>query len=186
MSGRIVHFEIPFDDSERAHAFYENVFGWETDHLPEMDYTLVTTGPSGDRGPTEPGYINGGLFNREYNDAPGAIVVIDVGDIDATLARIEGLGGQTVQGRTQVGGHGMGRLLQGHGGQPHRFVAERRAGLTHQPPPHRAPGGDLPRDRDRPRESSEAPSRGLSLNLPVRRTSPDGRSGNTRREGGRG
>jgi len=103
MSGRIVHFEIPFDDSPRAHSFYEKAFGWSLNHLPDMDYTMVSTGPSGEQGPTEPGFINGGMFKREYNATPGAVVVIDVDDLDAALAKVEELGGQTVVGRTPVG-----------------------------------------------------------------------------------
>ena len=29
MTGRVVHFEIPFDNAERARAFYFAAFGWE-------------------------------------------------------------------------------------------------------------------------------------------------------------
>ena len=98
----MVHFEIPFDDGERARAFYRDVFGWQLMEMPEMSYTLVSTGPSGDQGPTEPGYIGGGMLQRE---APthSPVVVIDVEDIDATLAMVEERGGETLVGRQQVG-----------------------------------------------------------------------------------
>jgi predicted enzyme related to lactoylglutathione lyase len=105
MSGRVVHFEIPFDDGDRARAFYRDIFDWELVEMPEMSYTLVTTGPPGDEGSTEPGYINGGMLRREGPNE-GPIVVIDVEDIDATLARIEAAGGQTLLGRQQVGAMG--------------------------------------------------------------------------------
>lgn len=105
MSGRVVHFEIPFDDGDRARAFYRDIFEWELVEMPEMSYTLVTTGPTGDDGSTEPGYINGGMLRREGPNE-GPIVVIDVEDIDATLARIEAAGGQTLLGRQQVGDMG--------------------------------------------------------------------------------
>ena len=102
MSGRVVHFEIPFDDAERAHAFYREIFGWQLNAVPGMSYTLASTGPTGDQGASEPGYINGGLLRRQNpNDTP--IVVIDVDDIDGTLARIEEHGGQTLLGRQAVG-----------------------------------------------------------------------------------
>ena len=102
MSGRVVHFEIPFDDAERAHAFYREIFGWQLNAVPGMSYTLASTGPTGDQGASEPGYINGGLLRRQNpNDTP--VVVIDVDDIDATLARIEEHGGQTLLGRQAVG-----------------------------------------------------------------------------------
>ena len=106
MSGRIVHFEIPFDDGERAREFYREAFGWQLMELPDMDYTLVTTGPSGEAGPTEPGYIGGGMMNRELSPSAGPVVVVDVEDIDTALATIERLGGTTLVGRTEVGGMG--------------------------------------------------------------------------------
>jgi predicted enzyme related to lactoylglutathione lyase len=106
MSGRIVHFEIPFDDSDRAHDFYARAFGWQMNRIPEMSYTMVSTGPSGEQGPTEPGFINGGMFNRDDNASPGAVVVIDVDDLDAALAKVEELGGKTLVGRTAVGDMG--------------------------------------------------------------------------------
>jgi len=106
MSGRVVHFEIPFDDQERAKGFYENAFGWQIASMPGMDYTIVTTGPSGDDGPTEPGYIGGGMFSREKPFA-GPVVVIDVDDIDAALAKIGELGGNVLQAKEPVGDMGF-------------------------------------------------------------------------------
>ena len=105
MSGRVVHFEIPFDDGDRARGFYRDVFGWTLLEMPEMSYTLVTTGPSGEQGPTEPGFVNGGMLRRESPNE-GPIVVIDVDDIDATLAQVEAAGGHTLLGKQAVGDMG--------------------------------------------------------------------------------
>jgi predicted enzyme related to lactoylglutathione lyase len=106
MSGRVVHFEIPFDDGARARTFYGELFGWQLDDVPGMDYTLLSTGPSGERGPTEPGYINGGLGQR--GGALGhPLVVIDVDDIDKTLGEVAERGGSVVQGRMRVGEMGF-------------------------------------------------------------------------------
>jgi predicted enzyme related to lactoylglutathione lyase len=106
MSGRVVHFEIPFDDGDRARTFYRDVFGWELMEMPGMDYTIVTTGPSGDQGPTEPGYINGGMTQRGApNEA--TTLVIDVEDIDAALAEVEKAGGTTLSGKQPVGDMGF-------------------------------------------------------------------------------
>lgn len=107
MSGRIVHFEVPYDDAERARAFYSGLFGWELQWLPDMDYTMVTTGPMSDQGrPTEPGYINGGMAKRE-GPLEHPVVVIDVDDIDATLAAVGEQGGSTVVPRQPVGDMGF-------------------------------------------------------------------------------
>ena len=106
MTGRVVHFEIPFDNGDRARAFYADAFGWELSGMPEMDYTLVTTGPSSETGPNEAGYVNGGMAQR---GAPltAPTVVVDVEDIGAALAKIEELGGTTLMGSTPVGPMGF-------------------------------------------------------------------------------
>ena len=48
MSGKVVHFEIPVDDRDRASAFYGGAFGWQLNSMPDMGYTLVSTGPATD------------------------------------------------------------------------------------------------------------------------------------------
>ena len=107
MSGRVVHFEIPYDDGERARRFYKEAFDWELQEMPGMEYTLVVSGPSGDRGPTEPGYINGGMLAREESAASGPVVVMDVPSIDAALQTVERLGGSTVVPKQPVGAMGF-------------------------------------------------------------------------------
>jgi predicted enzyme related to lactoylglutathione lyase len=107
MSGRVVHFEVPFDDGDRARGFYEEIFGWRLQEMPEMSYTMVMSGPSGDQGPTEPGFINGGMLPRQDGPATGPVIVVDVDSIDATLQRIAGLGGSTVVEKVPVGDMGF-------------------------------------------------------------------------------
>jgi uncharacterized protein len=107
MRGRVVHFEIPFDDGDRARGFYKELFGWQVQEMPEMKYTMVTSGPSGEQGPTESGYINGGMLSRDQAATSGPVLVIDVDSIDATLERVGGMGGSTVVGKTPVGDMGF-------------------------------------------------------------------------------
>jgi predicted enzyme related to lactoylglutathione lyase len=105
MSGRVVHFEIPFDSSERAQAFYREAFGWELSARPDDEYVWAHTGPTEAGRPTEAGFVNGGLLRRE-SPTDGPIVVIEVDDVDDALARVTGLGGSVVLGRQQVGALG--------------------------------------------------------------------------------
>lgn len=108
MAGRVVHFEVPFDDAERATGFYQDVFGWQIMAMPEFEYHGVSTGPSGDQGmPSEPGYIGGGMFKRQPNFPSTPVITIDVDDIDATLAEIEAKGGSTVEKKMAVGEMGF-------------------------------------------------------------------------------
>lgn len=106
MSNRIVHFEIPVDDQDRATSFYRDAFGWEITRIPEVDYTSVATGPAGEQGPTETGYINGGMFDRE-GALTSPLLTVDVVDIDAALATIGSLGGSTVTEKFAVGDIGF-------------------------------------------------------------------------------
>ncbi len=106
MSARVVHFELPYDDAERARQFYASVFDWQVVPMPDMAYTLVMTGPSGDRGPEEPGFVNGGMFERRSGFS-SPCVVLDVPDLDAALAAVEAAGGSTVTGRQPVGDMGF-------------------------------------------------------------------------------
>ncbi len=107
MSGKVVHFEIPFDDGDRARSFYKEAFDWQIMEMPDMGYTIVMTGPSTDSGPTEAGFINGGMLSREQAATSGPVVVLDVESIEATLEKIGSLGGSTVVGKTPVGDMGF-------------------------------------------------------------------------------
>ena len=109
MSGKVMHFEIPFDDGDRASGFYRDVFGWQLVPMPEMDYTIVMTGPSDpETGPTEPGFINGGMFKRS-DDFPGKgpNVVIDVASVDDALGAVESAGGTRLTDKQPVGDMGF-------------------------------------------------------------------------------
>ncbi len=103
---RVVHFEIPAEDLQRAKAFYADVFGWGIEDLPEMGYTLVRTASVDERGmPIEPGTINGGMMRRS-EEVRSPVVTIHVASIDDALARVEAAGGAVVIPRTPVGDMG--------------------------------------------------------------------------------
>jgi predicted enzyme related to lactoylglutathione lyase len=105
MSGRVVHFEIPYDHGDRARAFCEKVFGWQVMALHEMGDTLVMSGPSGDQGPTEPGFINGGMMPRQ-EPFRALNIVIDVENLEDALKGVNDAGGTTVSERQPVGDMG--------------------------------------------------------------------------------
>jgi predicted enzyme related to lactoylglutathione lyase len=97
---RVVHFEIPADDPERAIRFYEKVFGWRIEKWDgPIEYWLVMTGPE-----DEPG-IDGGLARREDPNT-GVENTIDVKNLDASLADVEDQGGQILRPRMAVPGVG--------------------------------------------------------------------------------
>ncbi len=105
---RVVHFEIPADNVERAKTFYKQAFGWDISQYPGMEYQGVITTAVDDktRMPKEPGAINGGMTKRN-NEVKNTVITIDVPDIEATLKNVEKLGGKMVQKKQPVADMGF-------------------------------------------------------------------------------
>ena len=103
---KVVHFEIPADNVDRAKNFYGSVFGWELQTMPmgEGEYTSVKTTDVDEQTqlPTEPGAINGGMFQRDER-LKTPVITIDVDGIDDALKQIEAEGGSTETPRTACG-----------------------------------------------------------------------------------
>jgi predicted enzyme related to lactoylglutathione lyase len=98
----VVHFEMPYEDRDRASSFYSNAFGWEPQALgPEMgNYVIVRTTEVDEvtKFPKEPGRINGGLFEKtKDNQYPS--VVIGVDDIRDAMKKVEEAGGKVIGGQ---------------------------------------------------------------------------------------
>lgn len=108
MSGEVGHFEIPADNTERARKFYSGVFGWKMNVMPEMEYTMVTTGPVDDQGmPKAPGHIGGGIGQRTGH-LQHPVVTIMVDEINDVEKVIEKHGGKMLQRKTAIGDGTMG------------------------------------------------------------------------------
>jgi predicted enzyme related to lactoylglutathione lyase len=94
----IVHVEISANDREGAGKFYEELFGWNIQQIPEMNYATFDYGVGG---------VGGGLNPvREDNPAGTVVVYVDTDDINADLAKIENLGGKIVTPKTEIPGMG--------------------------------------------------------------------------------
>jgi predicted enzyme related to lactoylglutathione lyase len=107
---KVVHFEIPAEDLDRAKKFYGAVFGWNLQTTPMPgggEYTSVMTTPVDEQTqvPTEPGAINGGLMERTAT-TPTPVITIGVDAIDVALKNVEAEGGSTVHPRTEIPGMG--------------------------------------------------------------------------------
>ena len=105
--GKVVHFEIPADNLPRAKKFYSTVFGWTMNEFPEMQYTIVRTVGSDERGmPKEAGAINGGMLARE-DPVKAPIITIDVENMDQAAQAIEKNGGKIIRPKMAVGEMGF-------------------------------------------------------------------------------
>ena len=106
MTGRVVHFEVPYDDADRARAF-SDVFGWQIQAVPEFDYNFVQTGPVEESGmPKEVGYIGGGMLQRQ-GPVERPVITIAVDDMDKAVAAIAEHGGSIVSPPEPVGEMGI-------------------------------------------------------------------------------
>jgi len=99
----VVHFEVPFDDSERAKTFYHTVFGWQMMDIPEMNYIIARSAETDEQHMLkESGRINGGMLQR--NDAvKSPIIVLDCKDLDAKLEEVVAAGGEVIVPKMTVG-----------------------------------------------------------------------------------
>ena len=94
----IVHIEIPGDDPATSGAFYAALFGWKTQHMAEMNYTMFDGAPG-------PG--GGFVAINDQNVKRGAVTLyVETEDIDATLQQAVGLGATVVAPKTAIPGMG--------------------------------------------------------------------------------
>lgn len=93
----VVHVEIPAASVGDAAKFYEALFGWKMQHVPEFNYTMW-----------EDGGGFGGGFNQVSAENPvgQVLVYIDSDDIEADLKRVTDLGGAVLQPKMEIPGTG--------------------------------------------------------------------------------
>lgn len=96
---RVVHFELPANDTQRCEKFYKEVFGWNFQKWEgPMEYWLVSTG-NGARG------IDGGMMKRE-SPQQGTVNTIEVKSLDEALAGVQKQGGTVTMPRHPIPGVG--------------------------------------------------------------------------------
>jgi predicted enzyme related to lactoylglutathione lyase len=97
---RVVHFEIPADDPERAVKFYAKIFGWKINKWEGgMDYWLVSTGDRSAQG------IDGAIMQRSEM-ASTVVNSIDVPSVDDFIKKVTKNGGKVVTPKTPIPGIG--------------------------------------------------------------------------------
>ena len=101
----IVHFEIPANNLEKLKAFYENVLGWKIIQSPmqEMQYWLIQTVPTDEKGMLQRPGVNGGLYLRTP-DMPYAsqINYISIENIDEYTAKVVKQGGKIIVPKQEI------------------------------------------------------------------------------------
>jgi uncharacterized protein len=107
MAHHVIHAEIRSGDPDATRAFFAELFGWTYSDGAFPGYTFVDPGVEGAL-PTAIGPLQGG--------ADAVLFFVGVEDVEATLARVEQLGGKTIQPAQTVPGVSFGVFAdaQGH------------------------------------------------------------------------
>lgn len=97
MPGKIVHFELPAADADRASGFWNGLFGWGlgASAMPEFDYRMAQV--SDDQAVA--------VFPSDDKAGTGPIVYFETPDIEASIAKARALGGEA-EDKSPVPGHG--------------------------------------------------------------------------------
>lgn len=107
----VVHFEMPYEQSNRMAKFYEQAFGWKMQVFGEEmgNYVLATTTETSETGrPTNPGAINGGFFPKKPDwPAQHPSVVIAVDDIRDGMEKVKVAGGIVLGEPIEIPGVGQ-------------------------------------------------------------------------------
>ena len=84
MAGKIVHFELPAADADRAKRFWGGLFGWQfgDSAMPGMEYYMVD---------------GGAVYPSPDTAGTGTIVYFDTDDIDDSIGKVRSLGGDAAE-----------------------------------------------------------------------------------------
>src|SRR5262245_1216025 len=106
----VVHFEMPYDNRDRAAKFYESAFGWQMQKMGEEmgNYLLAITTETGEAGPKKPGAINGGFFQKKPDwpmQYPSVVITVD--DIQRAIKKVASAGGNVLGEPMHIPGVGQ-------------------------------------------------------------------------------
>jgi uncharacterized protein len=93
MAGKVVHVEIPGQDSAKSTAFYGALFGWQFQSYGDQDYHMTQFDDQSGAA------VTGGDPSHD------PVVYFDTDDIDASISKVKELGG-TAEEKQPVPGMG--------------------------------------------------------------------------------
>jgi predicted enzyme related to lactoylglutathione lyase len=96
MATAVTHFEIYGEDPARLAEFYRNLFGWQIEQAPGIDYWRIQTGATDSEG------IRGGLTYRPIPGPRSWVHYVNVASLEETVAEVQRLGGVILRPKTAV------------------------------------------------------------------------------------
>ena len=105
----LVHFEIPVNDPAKVSRFYEQLFQWKFNKMPDptgsMDYWLISHKDAGEN------ETMGGLYKRTMGEI-GFVNYFSVVNIDQALAKASSLGANVIKAKQEIPNIGWFAILQ--------------------------------------------------------------------------
>jgi predicted enzyme related to lactoylglutathione lyase len=100
---------MPYDNRDRMAKFYQSAFGWQTQMLGEDmgRYVLAVTTETGDMGPSKPGAINGGFYERKPDypmQYPSVVIAVD--KLERSIEKVTAAGGKVLGDPWEIPGVG--------------------------------------------------------------------------------
>ena len=94
---KVIHFEIPAEDTARAVSFYRKAFGWKIENYSggQIDYWLVSAGEE-----KEPG-INGAIAQKDETH-PATVNTVSVPSFEDAVKKIIEAGGKILMPKMAV------------------------------------------------------------------------------------
>ena len=105
MQGAFVHLELHTDDTGLAKAFYQDLFGWNYNDVPQGDaiYTMIAS-------PQQPG---AGMQHKGMPDAPTMwLPYVTVDSVHDTVSRARTAGAEIIVEYMEAPGFGAGAILR--------------------------------------------------------------------------
>ncbi len=111
-----VHIELSAKDPAASSKFYSELCGWKIEVDPQADYYMFSSegGPGG-------GFVK--PDGKTYK-AGDVVPYIGTDDIDATLKKVESLGGKVLLPKTEIPGMGWYAFFSDPGGNRMGLFAE--------------------------------------------------------------
>lgn len=97
MANPFVHVELMTTDVSKAKAFYGELFDWQLEDLPGMDYTMINVGEG----------TGGGMMKSAEPDSPSCwLAYVHVDDAAASTEKARNLGAKICKEVTEIPGVG--------------------------------------------------------------------------------
>ncbi|MGA9867126.1 MAG: VOC family protein [Acetobacteraceae bacterium] len=96
MTGLVTHFEIYAEEPATLAEFYRQLFGWELERVPGLDYWRIEAGAA------PVGSVSGGLTYRPIAGTRGWVHYVHVKSLDDAVTEAEQLGAVVLRPKAAV------------------------------------------------------------------------------------